>query len=100
MAAVCLAGRRSRLLSLLFVIALLLCICCWDVSALFAYDRQVLLNIRVFGAMQMLLKHELGDQDASLPPLLADIPFYLRRSPCTPPRKNVREDGVSTVVYW
>lgn len=88
MAPVCLAGRQSRLLSLLFVIALFLCVCCWDVSALFAYDHQALLNIRVSDESLTLLKHELGDQTASLPPLLADIPSYLRRSPCAPPRKK------------
>ena len=91
MAPVCSAARRSRqtLLVLLFAVILFICVCCPNVSAILIYDRQTLLNIRSTAETE-LSRHDLADWTASLPPLLADIPAYRRRTPCAPPWKKRR----------
>lgn len=99
MAPVCLAGRRSRLLVLMFAVALFLNVCCRDVSALLQYDRQALFNICVLGETRLLFQHELGDQTA-VPPLLSGIPAYLRRPRVPLPAGKAGEDGASEVVHW
>ncbi|KAI2646105.1 RNA-directed DNA polymerase from mobile element jockey [Labeo rohita] len=89
MAPVSMACRLSPccLLSLLFAIALFICICCCDVSALLGYDHQTLYNIRA-SEDTLAGRYELGNQTTSLPPFLADIPAFLHRSPCIIPRKK------------
>lgn len=80
MALVSMACRLSPccLLSLLFAIALFICICCRDVSALLVYDRQTLYNIRTNNDT-MSGRYVSGyHQTAGLPPFLADIPAFLR----------------------
>ncbi|KAI2645456.1 RNA-directed DNA polymerase from mobile element jockey [Labeo rohita] len=56
-------------------------------SALLIYDRQTLYNIRA-SEDTLSGRYELGNQTTSLPPFLADILAFLRRSPCVIPRKK------------
>ncbi|XDV46760.1 hypothetical protein PO909_016600 [Leuciscus waleckii] len=67
----------------------------FSVSALLVYDRQTLFNIRL--TVDILSeRHDLGDRWTSkLPPLLSDIPEYLRRSPAVvlPRKKRYRRRG-------
>ncbi len=90
MAPVFMACRLSPccLLSLLFAIALLICICCRDVSALLVYDCQTLYNVRA-SKDTLSGRYVLGNhQSTGLPPFMADIPAFLHQSPCIIPRKK------------
>lgn len=76
------------LLSLLFAIALFICICCQDVLALLVYDRQTLYNITA-SEDTLSGRYELGNhQTTGRPPFLADIPAFLCRLPCVIPCKK------------
>ncbi|XP_056586108.1 uncharacterized protein LOC130407337 isoform X1 [Triplophysa dalaica] len=90
MAPVSTACRLSPccLLNLLLAIALFICICCRDVSALLFYDRQTLYNIGDFNNT-LSGRHVLEYQHTTNPPpFLADIPAFLHRLPCVIPRKK------------
>lgn len=96
------ASRLSPccLLSLLFAIALFICTCCRDVSALFVYDCQTLLNIRV-SEDELSGRHDLGTTR-----LQAFFPFWwIYRRICAVnqvliPVRSASDDGESTEVCW
>ncbi len=76
------------LFSLLFAIALFICICCRDVSALLVYDHQMFYNIRA-SEDTLSGRYGLGNhQTMGLPPFQADLPAFLRRPPCVIPYKK------------
>ncbi len=97
MAPVCMAIRLSGLLGLLLL--LFLSDFGQNVAALLVYDCQLLLKIRA--VPEMRLKHPLRDQTSypPPPPLLSNIPAYLRRLPYAipqtkRPRRQGKRDGV------
>ena len=86
------SARRS--LSSLPLAILFLFYVCQNVSALLVYDRQALLHLRPSLEFILLPKPTSGNHKSTLPPLLSDIPTYLRRVPCIlPRRKRFRRRG-------
>lgn len=84
----CRASRLSAFLGTLFII--LLSIYRSHASALLVYDRQSLLNFKF--AQEMLYNQRSGHQSCPPPPLLANIPAHLWRTPY-PRSKRTRKRG-------
>ena len=85
-------ARRS--LSSLPLAILLWFYVCQNVSALLVYDSQALLHLRPSLELILPPNPTSGNHKSSPPPLLSDIPTYLRRSHCIlPRRKRFRRRG-------